>query len=123
MNADRAYRNRASGVGLSAFVDATSRVDRICRQEVNLGDRVLVTTRNAVYSILAIENGYYLVSGGWFDRRGISPTRTAITGCTLGGSMINVDTLAACGLCLEFGNGVVTSRIKKIAIIRCSSAS
>jgi hypothetical protein len=61
--------------------------------------------------------GYFAVSGGWFDRHSSSPVRTRINGCTWGGTAIKVDIIAACGLCLEFGNRVVTSSIRSIFIL------
>jgi hypothetical protein len=56
----------------------------------------------------------YSVSGGWFDKKGLSPMTTRIAGCTWGGSAIKVDTAAVCGLRLEFGNRLITSTIQKI---------
>ena len=58
------------------------------------------------------------VSGGWFDQRGLSPATTTINGCTWGGSAIKTDLLAGPGLFLEFGNTVVTSRIRIVHVIR-----
>ncbi|MDA2938136.1 hypothetical protein MYX75_07740, partial [Acidobacteria bacterium AH-259-A15] len=72
----------------------------------------------STYSIHVLEDGFYSVSGGWFDRKGLSPLRTTITGCTWGGSAIKIDIVAACGLHLEFGNQVVTSTIRKVCLIR-----
>ena len=60
----------------------------------------------------------YSVWGGWFDRQGLSPVRLSISGCTWGGSVIKHDIVAARGLRLEFGNRVVTSRIRAIRVIR-----
>ena len=89
------------------------------KSDLEFGDRVLVTTAHSIYSIYALEDRRYSVSGGWFDRHGLSPMETEITGCSWGGSVIKVDIVAACGLHLEFGNGVVTSRIRKLEVIRC----
>jgi hypothetical protein len=61
-----------------------------------------------------LENGQYDVSGGWFDKNNLARTKTTIHGCTWGGSIIKSDIIAACGLHLEFGNRVVTSKIEKI---------
>jgi hypothetical protein len=47
--------------------------------------------------------------------------KTTITGCTLGGSVIKLDIVAACGLRLEFGNRVVTTPIQKVYVIRLGS--
>ncbi len=57
------------------------------------------------------------------DKEGLSPLRTTINGCTWGGSAIKVDIVAACGLHLEFGNRVVTSRIKEFDVDRFGTDS
>ena len=61
-----------------------------------------------------LEEEQYTVSGGWFDKTYSSSVTTTINGCTWGSSIIKSDIVAACGLHLEFGNKVVTSRINKI---------
>jgi hypothetical protein len=70
-----------------------------------------------------LENEQYLVSGGWFDRRGVSPRTVEINGCTWGGTAIKQDIVAGRGLFLEFGNQVVTTRIEDFRIIRAESVS
>ena len=110
-----------TGQSLEKIVAGTSRLKQVRKTNVYPGDLLLITTRNSVYSIRVLENGLYLVSGGWFDRNGLSPAKTTITGCTWGGSIIKLDIIAACGLCLEFGNRVVTTPIKKVQIIRYGS--
>jgi hypothetical protein len=95
---------------------------RLChpvrKSELNTGARVVVTTENSVYCIDVLEDATYSVRGGWFDRHSLSPVRIAIAGCTWGGSVIKNDIVAACGLHLEFGNRVVTSRIREVHVIR-----
>ena len=88
------------------------------KAELHYGDWVQVRTANSIYSIRVLEDGIYSVSGGWFDRRGLSPLKTTITGCRWGRRALNPDIVAACGLHLEFGNGVVTSRIQEIVVTR-----
>lgn len=88
------------------------------KADLRCGDRVLVATENSVYSIQVLEDATYSIWGGWFDRHGLSPVRTSIAGCTWGGSVIKSDIVAACGLHLEFGNRVVTSRIREVRVIR-----
>lgn len=102
---------------LGAIVEHAEWPRVILKSELSFGDRVLVTTRNSIYSIHVLEDGYYSISGGWFDRKGISPFRTTIRGCTWGGSVIKVNLVAACGLHLEFGNRVVTSAIRTFEVI------
>lgn len=103
---------------LEAIVNGTGRLKEVRKAELNLGDWVLVTTLNSTYSIRVLEEDLYSISGGWFDREGLSPLRTSITGCTWGDSAIKVDIVAACGLHLEFGNRVVTSPIQNVSVMR-----
>jgi hypothetical protein len=99
-------------------VEQLTSVDAVHREDLSWGDQVCVTTRNSVYSIWAMADGTYYVSGGWFDRRSLSPLKTTINGCTFGGSAIGHDIVAAAGLFLEFGNGVQTTRIQRVSVIR-----
>jgi hypothetical protein len=77
-----------------------------------------ILTANSRYHVRVDEDGWYLVTGGWFDRKGVAPLRTRIAGCTWGGSALKVDVVAACGLCLEFGNRVVTSTIRAVFLLK-----
>lgn len=107
---------------LGAIVDR-SRGDEVVRKsELVAGDRVIVSTRNSVYSLWALGGDSFAVSGGWFDRRDDSPSVTTVNGCTYGGSVIRHDVVAARGLFLEFGNNVSTTRIQKVHVQRCSEA-
>jgi hypothetical protein len=100
------------------IVEETEPQEEVLKAELHSGDQVLVRTAHSTYAIRVLGDGLYSVSGGWFDRRGVSPLKTTITGCTWGRSAIKLDTVAACGLHLEFGNGVVTSRIREIDVTR-----
>ena len=104
---------------LSALVDSAKHLESVRKTDLAFGDQVLVTTRNSIYSIHVLQENLYSVSGGWFDRKGLSPSLVSINGCTWGGRAIKWDIVAACGLHLEFGNQVVTSRILKFQVIRC----
>jgi hypothetical protein len=108
---------------LGAIVSHTERLDAVRKEDLEIGDQLLVKTKNSTYSIFALQEGLYSVSGGWFDRQGLSPSKVAINGCTWGGRAIKLDILAAHGLHLEFGNRVVTSRILEYQIIRCCKNS
>lgn len=103
---------------LEAIVKDAARLQLIHKAELRSGDWVLVTTANSTYSIRVLEDNFYAISGGWFDREGLSPLKTTIAGCTWGGSALKFDIVAACGLHLEFGNRVVTSAIQKVRVIR-----
>jgi len=109
---------RGFGHSLDKIVESSGDLEQVRKDDLRFGDLVLITTRNSVYSIRVIDNGFYLISGGWFDLKGISPMKTTINGCTWGGSIIKFDIVAACGLHLEFGNRVVTTPIRKVCLIR-----
>jgi hypothetical protein len=98
-------------------IDA-DRLEAVRKNDLLNGDSVLVRTKNSVYAIRALGKGLYKVSGGWFDRHGGSGQVVTINGCTWGGSAIKQDIVAARGLYLEFGNRVVTTRIRDIMVIR-----
>ena len=103
---------------LDALVEHSQLLDSIDKSDLQCGDQVLVKTRNSVYSLHFLGDGEYYVSGGWFDRKGLSPLRTTINGCTWGGCAIKMDIVAAPGLFLEFGNLVTTTRIQEFRVIR-----
>jgi hypothetical protein len=106
------------GYSLSGFVERSVMLPQLLKSDLRVGDHVFVKTHNSLYVIRVAGNGSYLVSGGWFDRKGLSPMKTTIAGCTWGGSIIKVDVVAACGLCLEFGNRLTTSAIRKVFVFR-----
>ena len=111
--ADRPVRK---GAALSLLVETTSCLRQIRKDELHPGDLVIVKTCNSLYRIQILDQGSCIVSGGWFDRKGVSPMKTRIAGCTWGGSAIKVDAAAVCGLRLEFGNRLVTTEIKSVAV-------
>jgi hypothetical protein len=102
---------------LATRVKQARSLEEVRKKDLHAGDRVLVTTRNSLYTIWVLDEGVHWVSVGWFDLQGISPQRMAINGCTWGGSAIKQDILAACGLRLEFGNTVRTTRIREVRVI------
>jgi hypothetical protein len=93
-------------------------LEEIRKDDLRTGDLVLVSTRNSLYKIWVLNEDFYLVWGGWFERTTQSPQRVTINGCTWGGSTIKQDIVAALGLRLEFGNTVITTRIRHIRVIR-----
>ena len=106
------------GRDLDKLVERATQFKGVRRVDLRPGDLILITTRNSVYAIRVLDDASYLVSGGWFDRKGLSPMRTTIAGCTWGGSAIKADLIAARGMGLEFGNRVVTSPIEKVWVFR-----
>lgn len=103
---------------LNRLTEGAARFEGISRTDLRSGDWLIVETRNSRYSILALGDGRFCVTGGWFDREGVSPATVGIAGCTFGGSAILTDRVAVPGLRLEFGNRVVTTRIRSVRLIR-----
>ena len=109
--------NQKPGEALSTLVFSASLIKQVRKDELEVGDLVLVRTERSLYNIRVVGHGRYCVSGGWFDEKGVSPKEVSIAGCTWGGSVIKTDIVAACGLDLEFGNRVTTSTIQKIIVL------
>ena len=107
---------------LEAITNRPRSLEEVRKRDLRSGDRVMVTTRNSLYTLWALGDRHYWVWGGWFDRRGTSPQRVSINGCTWGGSAIEQDIVAAPGLRLEFGNRVLTTPIRHVRLIRAAHA-
>lgn len=103
------------------MVKESGNLHQIKKADLFPGDEIHLQTINSVYVIKVEDDKSYLISGGWFDKMGLSPLKLGINGCTWGGSVIKTDIVAACGLYLEFGNRIVTSRIQKIILFPGSS--
>ena len=102
---------------LKTRIEEAARIRVVRKADFLMGDRLLVETRNSSYEIVSLGNGLIRVRGGWFDRKGLGPVTTTITGCTWGGTAIHSDIAAGDGLFLEFGNHVVTTRIRRFRLI------
>jgi hypothetical protein len=107
-----------TGQNLSLLVQTADQLKQVPKRSLREGDCLMAKTSNSVYTILVRDGGWCTISGGWFDKKGRSPMRLRINGCTWGGSVIKVDIAAACGLCLEFSNRLTTSPIQKIVLLR-----
>ena len=107
---------------LEAITNHARTLEEVRKQDLRSGDRVMVTTRNSLYTLWVLGDRHFLVWGGWFDRQGTSPHRVGINGCTWGGSAIKLDIIAALGLRLEFGNRVLTTPIRHVRLIRAAYA-
>lgn len=100
---------------------AGDRIDGVWKDAVQWGDTAIVITMNSVYILRVLDDGNVIASGGWFDRERSGPEVVHVSGCTWGGTAINRQLLAAPGLHLEFGNGVVTTRIHRVFVTRARS--
>lgn len=90
----------------------------VWRSSLRWGDRITIVTLNSVYTLTALENDAFIISGGWFDQRRTSPARVKVAGCTGGGTAINTKLVAAPGLHLELDNRVVTTEIQQVIVER-----
>jgi hypothetical protein len=106
------------GQSLERIIESNDQLKHVSKNSLEYGDFIFVKTCNSVYKIRKAEENLYEVSGGWFDRKGISPALLTIRGCTWGGSAINTSIAAACGLYLEFGNNLITSPIRTIIVFK-----
>jgi len=93
----------------------------IFRDTLRFGDQIEITTKNSTYMVFVVDPQSFLVTGGWFERKGLAPARVEIPGCTWGGSAINLDVIAGRGLCIEFQDKAVTSRVLEMKIRRETS--
>jgi hypothetical protein len=102
---------------VNAIVEQSRRSGPVRKADLRSGDRLRVATENSIYFIDVLEDATYRIRGGWFDRQRMSPVTLSISGCTWGGTVIRTDIVGARGLHLEFGNGVVTSRIREVRVL------
>ena len=86
--------------------------------DVQPGDWVIVRTKNSTYTLSAIGDGSFVVSGGWFAAEATDGRQIRVRGCTWGGSALLLGMVAAPGMCIEFENGVRTTRAREVRLIR-----
>lgn len=102
---------------MSSFASSADKLVSVRKGDLRSGDLICVKTRNSTYTLRFLGNRNYIVSGGWFNRKGLAPMVTTVAGCTWGGSAIKIDIVAACGLRIEFGNRLITSPVCKIFVL------
>jgi len=93
------------------------------RQDIEIGDRIIVSTKNSVYSLTARSDGSFEVSGGWFEREGEGTATVEVLGCTAGGHALFTDHIAAPGLFMEFVDGLRTTRIRTVRRIAADESA
>jgi hypothetical protein len=101
-------------IPLDALASIAGSAEGVRRRDLVAGDRVVVSTRNSVYSLSVLGDGSFEVSGGWFEREGRGLTITRVLGCTVGGHALFTDLIAAPGLFIEFGDGLRTTRVRTV---------
>jgi len=98
-------------------------IDGIWADHVEPGDRLIVHTQNSVYSLTALPNGVFRVSGGWFSAQGLDEVELRIVGCTWGGRAILTRLIAAPGMCIEFDNTVQTTSVREVRLFRYETST
>lgn len=111
------------GFSLDSLARQMDELDGVWKKSLRWGDRVVVVTRNSTYTLQSVGGHDFAVSGGWFERNGAGGSVIRVNGCTWGGRAINEEVVAAPGLFLEFGNGVQTTRIRKVQVWRGTEES
>ena len=99
-------------IPIDDLAEAAGVVGGVRRRDIERGDRIIVSTKNSVYSLTARVDGSFEVSGGWFERQGEGTVSVEILGCTAGGHALFTDHIAAPGLFIEFADGLRTTRIR-----------
>lgn len=93
-------------------------LEGVWKRDLTLGDWVVVRTKNSTYTLTAVAGGGYAVAGGWFEHAAPEEARVDVAGCTWGGHAILTGLIAAPGMFLEFSNGLSTTRIRDVRVIR-----
>ena len=101
-------------IPIDDLAEAAGVVGGVRRQDLKSGDRVIVSTKNSVYSLTARADRLFDVSGGWFEREGSGTATVEVLGCTAGGHALFTDHIAAPGLFMEFADGLRTTRIRTV---------
>lgn len=101
-------------IPIDDLVEAAGVVGGVRRQDLRAGDRVVVSTKNSIYSLTVRADGSFEVSGGWFEREGEGAVSVEVLGCTAGGHGLFTDHIAAPGLFMEFADGLRTTRIRTV---------
>ena len=109
-------------IPIDDLAEAAGVVGGVRRQDIESGDRVIVSTKNSVYSLTARADGSFEVSGGWFEREGQGTVSVEILGCTAGGHALFTEHIAAPGLFIEFADGLRTTRIRTVRRIAAEEA-
>ncbi len=115
-------RRPMKAVALDGLTEAADLVDGVKRRDLDPGDRIIISTKNSVYSLTVLAGGLFDVRGGWFEREGEGGARVEIRGCTAGGHAIFTDHIAAKGLFMEFADGLRTTRIRSVRLIPISKS-
>ena len=108
---------------LEQMADNARTIQGVWSSDLKAGDWVIVRTKNSVYSLAALGEGRFQISGGWFASHGGYPRLVRVLGCTWGGRAILTEMIAAPGMFIEFDNGVQTTRVQHVRVLRASDTT
>jgi hypothetical protein len=100
------------------MVEASGVVDGVRADDLHAGDWLVIRTRNSVYALASLGQGRFRAAGGWFAASGADGQDVRIAGCTWGGAAIHTRLAAAVGMFVEFDNGVRTTRVREVRLLR-----
>jgi len=104
------------GLTLTEIVQTCHRPPMVRKDALSPGDWLIIRTVGSEYRLRVLGGGIYEATGGWFDKKGFSPMKIGVSGATWGGSVIMPRVLAACDMCIEFRNRLITSPVRKIVV-------
>lgn len=107
---------------LDGLVDEAADVRGVRFSALEGGDWLVLRTRNSTYALAASGGGEFVVAGGWFAAHELEQTPVRVLGCTWGGHALHTGLVAAVGMCVEFSNGVRTTRLREVRHIRGDDA-
>ena len=108
---------------IDRLAEAAAEQPGVRAADIQQGDWIVVRTKNSTYSMAAMPDGTLRVSGGWFAAEHAEHAPVRVVGCTWGGSAILSGMIAAPGMCIEFDNGVRTTRAREVRVLRTRSES
>ena len=108
----------ATAFSLERLATVGAMAEGVREADLQLGDWVIVCTRNSTYGLRANGDGTFEATGGWFLRDPAPGARVRVAGCTWGGSALLTRMIAAPGMFLEFTNQVRTTRIREVRVLR-----
>jgi hypothetical protein len=108
---------------LERMADNARTIQGVWANDLQAGDWVIVRTKNSTYTLASLGDGRFQVSGGWFATHGGYSRLIRVLGCTWGGRAILTDMIAAPGMFIEFDNGVQTTRVQHVRVMRSSDTT
>lgn len=103
---------------LSRLAAEAADIQGVRRADLRDGDWIVARTRNSTYTLAVGTGRTFVVTGGWFLHHPGESRLVGVNGCTWGGSAILTDMIAAPGMYIEFTNGVRTTRVRDVQLMR-----